>query len=718
MRWRLFCLLTVAAALAIWAGISQAVSTIPVAVPADDDEPVLIIRDPFGIPNIFAKTEEGAVFGMGYAQAEDRLEELLKQYRRCTGTMSEAFGPDFVNDDYRQRAWRHAVVAKENYPKLSAKNRAICEAYQAGVKEYMKEHPEKVPDWAPQLEPWQIIALSRYIIWGWPEGDAGGDLLRGGVTPDPIEARGSNQWVVAGSRTADGAPLALIDPHLSWYGQFRFYEARLYGGELATSGVAIPGLPLSSLGHNRYCAVAMTTGGPDAADVYVETTNPDNPRQYKYEGQWKEMTISKEIIKVKTGAGVVDKVFEIPYSHHGPIVARRGAKAYAMKLPYIDQFLLTEQAYLMATAKNLDDMKKALSMFQLMEQNIMIATVDGDIYYVRNGRVPIRPKGNFNWRMPVPGDTSASEWQGFHDLADLVQSLNPWQGYLQNCNVSPEHMTFACPMTPERYKDRPYLYNADNPLHQRAAMVRAELHANGKLTVAEAQDIALSTKVFGADLWQARLAAALNAVKGKLSADQPAAKMADLVLRWNRRADADSVGAVAYRYWFDELGAKAAQTARGGMPPAEDIGDEALVSALTAGAQKLQKEWGRLEVQYGDIYRVGRQGGKGTWPVGGGSVPGMATPRAIGFEPHKDGKTQIGRSGQTSVQLVQMTNPPRSWTLLPLGESDDPSSPHFDDQAAKLFGPGKMKPTYFLQREELERVAESRKTVVFSRPKS
>src|SRR5438105_3309776 len=116
-------------------------------------EEITIYRDDFGIPNIFAKTEEGAVFGMGYAQAEDRLEELLKQYRRAEGTMAEVFGPQFLRDDYRQRVWRHRAAAEENYPKLPAKIRAICEAYQAGIKQYMKEHPEEVPAWAPELRP-------------------------------------------------------------------------------------------------------------------------------------------------------------------------------------------------------------------------------------------------------------------------------------------------------------------------------------------------------------------------------------------------------------------------------------------------------------------------------------------------------------------------------------------------------------------------------------
>ncbi len=675
---------------------------------ADRAEEVTVYRDNFGVPNVFAATEEGAVFAMGYAQAEDRLEELLKQYRRAEGTMAEAFGPDFVRHDFRQRLWRHRAVAEANYPKLPAKIRAMCEAFQAGVRQYVKEHPGEVPAWAPELQPWQLVALSRSIIWGWPEGDAGRDLIRVGIRPDPISARGSNQWVVTPSRTADGFALALIDPHLSWYGEFRFFEARLYGGELQTSGVAIPGLPFTNLGHGRYCSIAMTTGGPDAADVYEEEVSPDNPRQYRYDGKWRDMEVRTEVIKVKADAGTREEKFEIASTHHGPVVARKDGKAYAMKLPYADEYRLLEQSYAMATARNLADMKKALSLLQLMEQNIMVATVDGDIFYVRNGRVPVRPKG-YDWTKPVPGNTPATEWLGFHAIDDLVQSHNPWQGYMQNCNVSPEHMIKFCPMVPDRYAERPYLYNPDNPLHQRAAAVLDLLHDNNRVSVDDAVGVALSTLVHNADLWQAKLAAAWEKAGAK-DKDAKAAKLYELIVRWNRRADADSTGAVAYRFWKDELGDAVRQSDRAGRTP-PDVPAEQLLKALAAGAEKLEKQWGRLEVKYGEVYRVGRAGAGRTWPVGGGSVAGIATPRAISFDAEKDGKTFLGRGGQTSVQLVQLSNPPRSWTLLPLGQSDRPDSKHYDDQAEKLFGPGKMKPTYFLDKEALLRNVESKKVL-------
>lgn len=674
-------------------------------------EEVTIYRDEFGVPNIFAETEEGVCYGMGYAQAADRLEEILRQYRRAEGTMSEVFGPEFVRHDYRQRMWQHRAIAEASYPKLSPKARRIIEAFQAGIKQYMKEHPEEVPAWAPELHPWQIIALSRFIIWGWPEGDAGADLRAGGIEPDPVPYRGSNQWVVAAQRTADGVPIALIDPHLSWYGQFRFYEVRLYGGELQTAGMSIAGLPLRTLGHNRYCSIAMTTGGPDCADVYEEELNPANPRQYKYDGQWRDMTVRREAIRIKEGDKVRSQNFEIEYTHHGPVVAHKGGKAYTMRLPYFDQFQLSEQVYLMNTARNLDDVKKALSMFQFMEQNIMVATVDGDLFYVRHGRVPIRPKG-FDCTRPMPGNTSASEWLGIHPLEDLVQLHNPSQGYMQNCNVAPEHMMRLCPLVPDRYTERLYLYNKrDNPLHQRAAMTCEQLHANNRVTVAQAFEMALSTQVYNADLWQARLAAAWQKANAKMKADDKAARLCELILRWNRRANADSTGAIAYRFWKDKLGDKVLLSDRAGRAPPLDVTDEQLLKALAAGAAELHRQWGRLEVQWGEVYRVGRDGGSKTWPVAGGSVPGMATPRAIGFQLQKDGKTWLGRGGQTSTQVVQLTKPPRSWTLLPLGNSDRPNSKHFDDSAEKLFSPGKMKPTYFMDKQELLKHVESSKVL-------
>jgi len=677
----------------------------PTRLTAAKDGEIEILRDEYGVPYIFAPTLEGAAFASGYAQAEDRLEELLRNYRKAEGTMAEAFGAEWVQHDYRQRLFRHAAISRERYSEISPRMRASIEAYQDGIRQFMKEHPEQVPKWAPELHPAQIVALGRFIIFGWPVGEAGGDLRRGGIEPDPVAYRGSNEWLLAPSKTALNAPIAVIDPHLSWYGEFRFYEMRMYAGDFAFSGVSILGVPFGSLGHSKYCSVAMTTGGPDTSDIYEEELNPANPRQYKYDGRWRELTVRKEQIKVRDGDKVNVKEVEIEYSHHGPIVAHKGGKAYAMAIPYLNEVGLYDQAYEMATAKNLDEMKRALSRLQYMSQNIMVGTVQGDIFYLRNGRVPIRPKG-VDPNRPIPGNTSATEWQGIHPFADLVQITNPPQGYMQNCNISPAVMMKNSPLLPEKYRDHPYLYNDTQTFHQRARMTLDQLDAAQKVTLEDAVDLAFSPQVYHAELWQARLKQAWD----KSNSDAKGGKATDvyqLIRKWNRRSDADSVGALAYYAFKKSLGDEAAR--RAADPPAS-LTDAQALEALAKAGRWLLDEFGALEVPYGRYFRVGREGGR-TYPVGGGTLAeaGMATPRAIGFS--KAGKEMVGRSGQTSTQVVILSRTPRSYTILPLGESDHRGSGHWDDQAEKLFSKSRMKSTYFLDKAELLKHVTARKVL-------
>jgi acyl-homoserine lactone acylase PvdQ len=656
---------------------------------------VTILRDEFGVPHIFAADAAGAAFGSGYAQAEDRLEELLKNYRRAEGTMAEAFGPEFFRDDWRQRVWRHRLVSEQHYQELSARSREIIEAFQAGVQQFMHEHPEQVPAWAPKLEPWQLVALGRYIIWGWPEGEAAEKLMHAGIQPDPAEYHGSNEMLLAPSRTAMHAPIAVVDPHLSWYGPFRFYEMRIYGGDLAFSGASIVGLPFPVLGHNRYASIAMTTGGPDTSDVYEEEVQDG---KYKFRGEWRPLERRHEKIGVKVGDKIDWKDITIESTVHGPIVAHKNGKSYAVAIPYADQVRLMDESWGMATAHNLTEMKKALGMLQFMAQNIMVGTVDGDIYYVRNGRVPVRPAG-CDPSKPMSGASGGCEWQGIHPFEDLVQITNPPQGYMQNCNVSPFAMMKNSPLAPEEYAAHPYLYNdGRTPPHQRAAMMVDLLDAAHDVTAEQAIGIAFSPQVWHAELWQERIRTAA-----------PESAFAKMLAGWNRRSDADSRAALAF-YLFKmslEAGAKRAVD-----PPAE-LTDDRIREALGKAEARLQSDF-PPDAVFGTLFRVGRQGGAHTWPVGGGSLRdvGMATPRAISFG--KNGTEMVGHTGQTSTQIVILTKPPQSFMVIPLGESDHQDSPHFDDQAEKLFSRSRAKSTYFLNRAELEKHVTKKEELEFA----
>jgi acyl-homoserine lactone acylase PvdQ len=580
------------------------------------------------------------------------------------------------------------------------------EAFQEGIKQFMKEHPEQVPSWAQEIRPWDCVALSRYIIWGWPMGEAGGDLQRVGIMPDPVAYRGSNQMLIAPHRTTLRAPIAVIDPHLSWYDQFRFYQVRIYAGDFNVSGVSILGVPIPSLGHSRWCSIAMTTGGPDTSDVFEEELNPANPRQYRYDGQWRDMQVRKERVGVKVGDRIDWREVEIEYTHHGPVVAHKAGKAYSMAIPYANEVGLSDQIYQMLTARNLEEMKRAIANFQLMAQNIMVGTVQGDIYYVRNGRVPIRAKGVDPSR-PVPGNTSATEWQGLHPLSDLVQITNPTTGYMHNCNVTPAAMMKNSPLTPDKYTTWPYLYNATErmPRHQRGEMMTELLDAANKVTLEQAIDIAFNPQVYRAETWQARLRQAWGkAPAPERTAD--ATQVYQLIEQWNRRSDADSEGALAFYAFKKALGDGSRL-----VEPSERISDDQLISALAKAAEWLRAEFGTLRVPYGKHFRVGRRGSDRTFPVGGGSVmeAGMATPRAIGFR--QAGKEMVGQSGQTSTQIVVLSNPPKSWAVIPLGQSDHKASGHWEDQAEKLFSKSKAAPTYFLDRAELMKHVTSKKVL-------
>jgi len=681
----------------------------PTAVRADSPQAATLYRDEFGIPHVYAGDLESAAFAVGYAQAEDRLEELLKNYRRASGTMAEIFGPEHFRNDLLARMFRHEEISREKYGQLSARMRGVIEAYQAGVKQFMKEHPEQVPAWAQAIHPWDVVALGRFIIWGWPLGEAGGDLLRAGIQPDDVSYHGSNEMLVGPGRTKLKVPIAVVDPHLSWYGEFRFYQIRIYAGDFNVSGVSVLGTPLPSLGHSRYCSIAMTTGGPDTSDIFTEDLNPENPRQYRYDGQWRDLQVRKVKLGVKQGDQVVWKEQEIEYSQHGPIVAHKNHKAYAMAIPYFEEAGLMDQTYGTLTAHNLKEMKTALAQLQLMSQNVMVATVQGDIYYVRNGRVPIRAPGTDPSR-PIPGEWSTNGWRGIHPFADLVQIENPVQGYMHNCNVTPFGMMKDSPLTPERYRQFPYLYNATrtSPRHQRAEMMTELLDQAHQLSVEDTIGIAFSAEVYHAEKWQERLKTAwANAPEASRAGDL--GETCRLILQWNRRSDADSEGALAFYALKKGLDP---EITRAVEPPA-DLADQELLLALDKAAQWLKTNFGTVHAPYGRYFRVGREGGERTYPVGGGSVSdaGMATPRAIGFR--KVGKEMVGRSGQTSTQIVVMTDPPESYTIVPLGVSDHKESGHWDDQAEKLFSKSKAAPTYFMRKTELLKHVTSTKVLQY-----
>jgi len=417
------------------------------------------------------------------------------------------------------------------------------------------------------------------------------------------------------------------------------------------------------------------------------------------------------------GAG--ERKITIWSSHHGPIVAMREGKAYAAKISYADEVQISEAWHEFNMALDYRGAIKGMDTQQLFPQNVMVADTSGNIYYQRTGRVPRRPSG-YDWSKPVDGSTSATEWQGLHPASDHVQVLNPPQGYMQNCNIPPDVMMVDSPLTPD--KTLSYLYGSSGGYtNQRGARAVELLHADSSVTIEDAQDYAVDVHPYGVERWLEVLKQA-DDMFGELHKSNPdyAAGIEEL-RSWDGQLRRDSTAALKYYYWrkqiIEDHGAEAVSDAASridyylaalGKPAPEiDLSEDELGAAadsLASAMAKLKEDHGLLNATYGDTFRVGRD--DTSWPLGGGGGNGLTTLRNISYGQERNDHTRWGTGGQTSTQVIVLSKPIRSWTYVPIGQSDRPDSTHYHDQAEKLFSIRKLKPTWWLA-EDLAKHIES-----------
>ena len=692
-----------------------------------DSGKTIVYRDTWGVPHIYAPTVEAGMYAMGWAQAEDRPEELLKNFLRAMGEGSRFDGSKAIQSDTVCHLWDHYGTSQRYFDRNRPEIRGQIRAFVKGINDFYAAHPEDIPSWWGKrtVDEHMVVAFGRLFLYAWSIGQAFGDLQAGGIRPGfDQEERGSNQWAVSPERSAEGAAILCIDPHLSWWGPSRFWEFRIHAGDLHGSGFTLPGVPSIGLGHNANVAWAMTTGGPDTADIYELKLKTDDPTRYLYDGQWRALTKREVTLEVK-GAG--SRTVTIWSSHHGPVVAMREGKAYAARIAYTNEVQICEAWHEFNMAKDYRGVVKALSTLQLFPQNVMVADTSGNIYYQRTGRVPRRPEG-YDWSKPVDGSTSATEWNGLHPASDHVQVVNPPQGYMQNCNIPPDAMMVDSPFSPD--KTRSYLYGSSGGYtNQRGARAVQLLHADSFVTIAEALDYAVDVHPYGVERWLQVIKQA-DAKFGDVHRSNPdyAAGIKDL-RSWDCELRRDSTAALKYYYWrkqiIEDHGAEAVSEAAGRIDsylaalgrtaPEIDLSDDELAAAadsLASAMAKLKSDHGSLHAVYGDTFRVGRDAA--SWPLGGGSGRGLTTLRNVNYGPERDDHTRWGSSGQTSTQVIVLSKPIRSWTYVPIGQSDRPGSTHYRDQAEKLFSIRKLKSTWWLA-EDLAGHIESR-TVLAKAP--
>ncbi len=709
---------------------------------------VTIHRDPWGVPHIIADTEEAGFHGLGYAQAEDQLEFILTMFLAGRGELAAAFGEEptsgfggppaasNIPGDIQSRMWRHVEESQAGWERLSPQLQRNYTHYVAGMEAWMREHPDRTPDWAPDLEPWDPVALSRFVLWpGYQAGQGLQDCARGGVQLAAIDRDGlaradqhaSNEWILAPWRTRANAMIVLSDPHGGIDGAFT-YESRMHAGGLHAAAYSLG--PLLILTHTRHVAWGMTTGAPDVADCYEIEVDPADSLRYRYDGEWRRMETHDVTIKVR-GGDPVTRTFA--YTRHNdvlsPVIARQDGKAFIVSTSYMHTAGdFDQEVYEINHATSIAEVKQAMRRLGMFPQNVMFGDRHGDSWYIRAGRTPQRPDG-YDWNRPVPGNTSATAWLGIHPLEDLVQLETPAAGYMQNNNIAPDVMLEDSPLTADRYPA--YIYN-DTPGRRNSRGVRAVDVLSGAwdFTFDDAVELSLDEMWVGTAAWQDALRQALNADLDRVQAAPLHVRtLAARILGFDSHARQESRAAHAYLVWRERIfalpdlddAAHAALTdplwEKGGVPP-EHL--PLLLDALDATAAFMLDTYGSIDRTLGDVFRIGR-GGR-TWPLGGLSImpPGTAgvgcaleltcifTLRAMStFSPPDSLGLRHVQIGSRLLRLVQFTDPIRSYTLHNFGQSENPDSPHYVDQA-QLTSERRLKPTYFDTAELMNHVVSTK----------
>ncbi len=659
------------------------------------------------------------MYALGYAQAEDRLADIYLAIRTAVGRMAEVQGKALVDQDYMMRLAHNDTLHKKYLETASPELRANLEAFVAGIQAYINEHPDEAADVKIDIEPWHPLAIGRAMILRWPIGTVMDDLQRAKQEPPP-PGIGSNEWAVAPSRSADGSALLLSDPHLTWEGLAVLYEARFHAGDLHMNGYFLIGSPMLGIGHNRHVGWALTTGGPDTSDVFQIKFHLAPKPEYLYDDQWKPVEMKSFTISVKDSSPVIRPAF---YTHLGPVISQpdlAAGTAFVGASPYFEQTGLYEQFYKMAKAKDVHEFNKVLSSHQYNEQNVMSADTQGNISYVRNGATPIRPEG-YDWSRPVDGTTSATAWQGIHPQSDLVHIINPPQGYMQNCNISPANMMVGSTLTPDKYRD--YIYNVswdlNNPRGRRAVDL---LDADKSVTIEEAKSYVMDVFDRLASTWQAELKAAVAEVGQSYKDDSEFQSAVSRILAWDGYFLPEAQATVVYKFWRLKCGEQIDLSPLGNGKPMGTEERTKMLTLLKQTIEELKTTYGRWDVPWGEVHVVGRDGKY--FPTAGadfssGDKNGNFSESLLDVrskaDPDKPGRF-IANSGSMAMILMQFSKDGvRSFTCTPWGQSAHTDSKHYMDQGERLYSKRHMKPTWW-KHDELLKNVDSSKSFTYQRP--
>jgi acyl-homoserine-lactone acylase len=670
---------------------------------------VTIIRDNWGIPHVSGKTDADAVFGVVYAQAEDDFNRIETNYLNALGRLAEAEGESAIYRDLRMKIFVDPDDLKAQHEKSPAWLKSLMGAWAAGLNYYLHTHPGVKPRVITRFEPWMALSFT--------EGSIGGDIERvnlgeleafygkgpaPGAGPADAEAEpsGSNGIVIAPSNTASRHALLLINPHTSFF--FRA-EAQMTSQEgLNAYGALTWGQFFIYQGFNERAGWMHTTSGVDDVDEYVETVTKQGVG-YVYRYGAEERPVRARVISVpyRTASGTAKKEFTVYSTHHGPVVREAGGKWIAVRMMREPVKSLT-QSYSRTKARTYKAFLDTMELHTNSSNNTLYADADGTIAYFHGNFIPRRDP-RFDWTKPVDGSDPATEWQGLLTVQETPHLLNPASGWAYNCNNWP--WTAAGPSSPRK---------ADFPVYVESGGENPRgLHAIRVLE--NRKDFTLDSLVAAAfdsylPAFERQIPALVKAWDSAPDSDPLKARLAEpigLLRGWDVRWSLASVPTTLAVYWGEDVSRRVAAAARKAGVAADvyvatRATREELLAALDAACNRLSSDFGTWKTPWSEVNRYQRVTGdivqafsdaKPSLPVAFTSAR-WGSLASFGARTYPGTKKMYGTSGNSFVAAVEFGDRVRALAVSAGGESGDPASPHFNDQAQR-YATGNLRPVYF-----------------------
>jgi acyl-homoserine-lactone acylase len=671
-----------------------------------------IVRDDWGIAHIHGKTDADAVFGLMYAQAEDDFNRVETNFINSMGRLAEAEGEAEIYRDLRMKLFIDPDTMKAGYAKSPQWLKALMNSWADGLNYYLYKHPQVTPRVIKHFEPWMALTFS--------EGSIGGDIekvnlnqlaafygkqpevkMSGDEESQYVEPTGSNGIAIAPANTANHHALLLINPHTSFF--FRS-EVQVTSDEgLNAYGAVTWGQFFIYQGFNAHTGWMHTTSGVDDLDEYLETVSKKGDGfVYRYGSQDRPVVATKITVPYKTATGMAKKEFTVYHTQHGPVVREANGKWVAIRLMQEPVKALT-QSYTRTKATDYKSFSQTMELHTNSSNNTIFADAGGDIAYFHGNFIPKRdPK--FDWTKPVDGSDPATDWHGLLSVEDSPHLLNPASGWIYNSNNWP--WSAAGPSSPKKADYPAYVETGreESPRGYHAIRVlenKKDFTVNSLIAAAYDSYLPAFAQMIPALLKAYDTAPADNPLKAKV------AEQIKLLRDWDYRWSATSVPTSLAVFWGEDIGRRVTADARQAGISAETYvvtkaTPEQLVQALSTASDKLAADFGSWKTPWGDINRYQRLTGDIVQPFNDAapSIPvGFTSSRwgslaSFGARAYPGTKKWYGTSGNSFVAVVEFGDSVRAKAVTAGGESGDPKSPHFNDEA-KRYSTGDLRDVYF-----------------------